>query len=108
MSERVAFVGDADLVTPLRVLGIRVYSPKNLDEARRILTRLKEEGIALCFIHESLYESLREETEALQKEIYPVAVGFSDYRQASDYMAERMKDMAIQATGSDSLVKRRG
>lgn len=108
MSERVAFVGDADLVTPLRVLGIRVYSPKSLNETRRILARLEEEGIALCFIHESFYENLREETEVFQKKFYPVVVGFSDYRQASDYLAERMKEMAVQATGSDSLVKRRG
>lgn len=101
-------MGDADLVTPLRILGIRVYSPETLEEARRILTRLKEEGIAVCFIHESLHVDLGEEINALQKEIYPVAVGFSDYRQASDYMSERMKNMAVQATGSDSLVKRRG
>jgi hypothetical protein len=35
-------------------------------------------------------------------------IGFSDYRQITDRMGEMMRDMAIKATGSDSLVARRG
>ena len=48
MLDRVAVIGDRDLVLPLKVMGIRIFSPKDIDEARRVLGSLEEEGIALC------------------------------------------------------------
>ena len=108
MFDRIAVIGDVDLIYPLKAMGIKVYSPKDLAEAKTVLKRLEEENIALCFIHESLFEPLKEEREELKKRIHPVVVGFSDYRKITDYMGETMRKMAITATGSDSLVKRRG
>ena len=108
MFDRVAIIGDADLVFPLRVMGIKVYSPKDALEAKRILIGLEKEHIALCFIHESLIEPTSEERERLMKKFCPVLVGFSDYRKITDYLADMLRDMAITATGSDSLVRRRG
>jgi hypothetical protein len=37
-----------------------------------------------------------------------VIVGFSDYRKISDHLEVRLREMAVRATGSDSLVKRKG
>jgi hypothetical protein len=37
-----------------------------------------------------------------------VVVGFSDYRKITDHLENMMKEMAVKATGSDALVKRRG
>lgn len=108
MSKRMAVIGDADLVFPLRALGIKVFSPKTFEEAMNILRSLENEGVALCFLHEKFLAPLKEEREALSKKLYPVVVGFSDYRQIADPMAVLMREMAIKATGSDSLVKRRG
>jgi len=108
MFERMAVIGDSDLVFPLRALGIKVFTPKTVEEARKTLLSLEGEGIALCFLHEKLLAPLKEEREALGKKLFPVVVGFSDYRQIADPMGEMMRDMAIKATGSDSLVKRRG
>ncbi|MFC2170018.1 V-type ATP synthase subunit F [Acidobacteriota bacterium] len=108
MFDKVAVVGDPDLVFPLRVMGIKVYSPGSIDEARGVLAHLEKDQIALCFLHESFLEDLKEEREAFGKKLCPVIVGFSDYRKISDYLGKMMSDMAIKATGSDSLVKRRG
>lgn len=108
MLDRVAVVGDADLVFPLKVMGIRVFSPRDIDEARQVLATLEEEGIALCLIHERYYGPLRSEREALRKRIIPVIAGFSDYREVTDELREMMREMAVKATGSDSLVKERG
>jgi len=36
-----------------------------------------------------------------------VVVGFSDYRKVTDQLERMMREVAIKATGSDSLVKRR-
>jgi vacuolar-type H+-ATPase subunit F/Vma7 len=107
MFDKVAVIGDKDLIFPLRALGIKVYSPITAEEARRILMNLEAEGVALCFLHESYFEALREEREALEKKFYPVIAGFSDYRTVSDYLANMIKEMAVKATGSDSLVKKR-
>lgn len=108
MSKRMAVIGDADLVFPLKTFGIKVFSPRTVREAREALLSLEEEGIALCFLHERFLAPLKEERETIGKKPYPVVVGFSDYRQIADPIGELMREMAIQATGSDSLVKRRG
>jgi hypothetical protein len=33
--------------------------------------------------------------------------GFSDYRVVADHLGKMMREMAVKATGSDSLVKKR-
>lgn len=108
MLERVAVLGDRDLVFPLKVLGVRVFSPKDTDEARRVLDSLEEEGIALCFIHEKFFGPLKSEREALRERYVPVLAGFSDYRKVTDDLGKMVREMAVKATGSDSLVKKRG
>ena len=107
MFEKVAVIGDEDLVFPLRSLGIIVYSPKTAEEAAGILKKLEDEGVALCFLHERYFDDLKEERAALEKKFCPVIAGFSDYRTVSDYLANMIRDMAVKATGSDSLVKKR-
>jgi vacuolar-type H+-ATPase subunit F/Vma7 len=108
MFDRVAFIGDVDLVLPLKALGIKTYSPKTIEEAGQILWSLEEKEIALCFLHEKFLEPLKEKREILGKKFCPVVVGFSDYREITDHLGKMMKDLAIKATGSDSLVKQRG
>lgn len=107
MYDRVAVIGESDLVFPLRALGVIIFSPKNVDEARRILQEIEKGNFALCFLHESFYETLVEEREAMSQKFCPVVVGYSDYRKITDYLEKMMRDMAIRATGSDSLVKGR-
>jgi len=108
MFDKLAIVGPSDLVLAFRSLGIKIFSPKNLDEARRVLEGVEKENFALCFLHESFYQALVEEREALSHKFCPVLVGYSDYRKITDYLEEMTRDMAIKATGSDSLVKGRG
>lgn len=108
MFDKVAIVGEFDLIFAFAALGIKVFSPKNVEEAREIMEYINKENFALCFLDESLFKSLQEEREALSKEFCPVLVGFSDYRKITDYLEKMMREMAIKATGSDSLVRRKG
>ncbi len=107
MFDKVAVIGDADLVFAFRAMGIKVFSPLSTGEARDIMETLKQENYAVCFLHESLFEALKPEREALREKFCPVVVGFSDYRQVTGYLEKLIKDVAIKATGSDSLVKKR-
>ena len=90
MPDRVAIFGDRDLLFPLKVLGVRVYSPRDMDEARRVMSSLEEEDIALCLIHESYFEPLTREREALRGKFAPVVAGFSDYRKVTDELGKMM------------------
>jgi len=110
MSEgmKVAIVGQAGLCFGFRALGLKVFSPETIDEARAVMADLEKEDYALCFLHESYFGPLQEEREAIGKKFRPVIVGFSDYRKISDHLEVRLKEMAVRATGSDSLVKRKG
>lgn len=105
---RIAVVGDRDLVLPFRALGMRVFSPRDTAEARSIMKTIRKEDYAVCLVEQRLLEPLKEEREIIGREFCPVVVGFSDYRDVADYLEEAMRDMAVKATGSDSLVKRRG
>jgi vacuolar-type H+-ATPase subunit F/Vma7 len=108
MFEKVAVIGDSDLVFAFRALGIKVFSPENLEETREIMETLEQENFALCFLHESFFEPLKEEIQISRQKFCPVVVGFSDYREVQDRIGQMMRDMAVRATGSDSLVKKRG
>ena len=108
MYERVAVIGEADIVFPLKALGIKVFSPKNVEEAKAMIREIGEKKFALCFVQEGLFEPLREEREALRDKFCPVVVGFSDHRKITDHLARAMKELAVKATGSDSVVKKRG
>jgi vacuolar-type H+-ATPase subunit F/Vma7 len=107
MFDKVAVVGEADIIFALRALGVKVFSPMNLEEARKAIETIEKENYALCFLHESFLEPLKEEIEALRDKFCPVVVGFSDYRKVTDQLERMMREVAIKATGSDSLVKRR-
>ena len=105
---KVAVIGEKDMIFGFKAMGFKTYSPRHLDEAREILKNLEQENVVLCFLHQSYFKTLQEEREALEKRFVPVVVGFSDYRKITDHLENMMKEMAVKATGSDALVKRRG
>jgi vacuolar-type H+-ATPase subunit F/Vma7 len=105
---KVAIVGDAGLLFGFKALGFKVFSPANLDEARAVLALLEKEHFGLCLLHESFFGPLKEEREALSRKFSPVVVGYSDHRTASDHLEVILREMAVRATGSDALVKRKG
>ena len=107
MFNKIAVIGDAELVFPLRALGIRVFTPVDVEGARQALLNLEEEEIALCFLHERYFEPLARERMRLEKKLCPVVAGFSDYRMVTDYLEKMLSEMAVKATGSDALVKGR-
>ena len=106
--ERVAIIGAADLVFGLRALGIRTFSPRSADEARKILAGIVKEEYALCLVHQDWLDVLKEEREEIGKKFCPVVLGFSDHRALSDLIEKMVREMAVKATGSDSLVKGKG
>jgi len=103
-----AIVGDADLVFGFRALGIRTFSPRNSAEARSILSGIARGDCALCLIHQRWLDVWREQKEEIGKGLYPVVVAFSDYRDLADRVGSMVRDMAVAATGTDSLVRRKG
>ncbi|NIO48675.1 MAG: hypothetical protein GTN73_04440 [Candidatus Aminicenantes bacterium] len=107
MFDKVAIVGDTDIVFALRALGVKVFSPKNLEEASEALETIEKENFALCFLHDKFLEPLKDKREALRDKFCPVVVGFSDYRKVTDHLERMMRDVAIKATGSDAVVKRK-
>jgi vacuolar-type H+-ATPase subunit F/Vma7 len=106
--ERVAAVGDNDLLFSLRALGIAVFSPSTSEEARAIMARVEKERYALCLVHQRWMGELAEEKKDAGKKIGPVVLWFSDYQDLIEAIEQMVKEMAVRATGSDSLVKRKG
>ena len=105
---RVAVIGDADLVFAFRAMGFKVYSPLGKDGARRILEGLGQEGVALVLIHQKYLEGLEDLMIKMGKKSCPVVISFSDHRDVSDHLEAQVRELTVRATGSDSLVKGRG
>ena len=106
--ERIAAVGDADLLFSLRALGIAVFSPRNSEEVRAIMAKVEKEKYALCLVHQRWIETLVAEKKDAAKKISPVVLGFSDHRDLIEAIGKIIKEIAVRATGSDLLVKRKG
>jgi V/A-type H+-transporting ATPase subunit F len=108
MFEKVAVIGESDLVFAFKALGLDVFAPRDLEETKKTIETLDRENYALCFVHQDFLEPLEEEREALVKKFCPVVVGFRDHRDVINYLGNIMREMTIKATGSDSLIKRKG
>lgn len=103
--DRVAVIGAADLIFGLRAMGIRTFSPRSPDEAKKILAGLAKDDYALCLVHQDWLDALKEEREEIGRRFCPVVLGYSDYRALTDLIEKMVREMAIKATGSDSLVR---
>lgn len=106
--DRMAIIGDADLIFGFRALGVRTFSPRNADEAKKILAGIVKENYSLCLVHQAWLDVLKEEREEIGRRFCPVILGFSDYRASTDLLERMVKEAAIKATGSDSLVRGQG
>ncbi len=108
MSEagRMAVIGDLAFCAPFKALGLSIFAPGSPDEARDMLAQVVQERFAICLIQETWLEVLRPEVAELSHKLAPVCVGFSDFRASSDSVEKLMKQLSIQAIGSDALFTR--
>jgi vacuolar-type H+-ATPase subunit F/Vma7 len=106
--DRMAVIGVADLVFGLRALGVRTFSPASADDAKKILAAMVKEDYALCLVHQDWMDALKEEREEIGRRFCPVVLGYSDYRALTDLVEKMVREMAVKATGSDSLVRGKG
>jgi vacuolar-type H+-ATPase subunit F/Vma7 len=106
--DRMAVIGAADLVFGLRALGVRTFSPGSADEAKKILAAIAKEDYALCLVHQDWLDVLKEERAEIGRRFCPVVLGYSDHRGLTDLVERMVREMAVKATGSDSLVRGKG
>jgi vacuolar-type H+-ATPase subunit F/Vma7 len=104
---QIAIIGEAEFCQLFRLFGLAVYSPANLDEARKMLGQVVEEKYSLCLIQTTWLEALKADLAAISHKFLPVCLGFSDYRGASESVAKAMRELSIRATGSDALFRER-
>ncbi len=105
---RIAVVGEPDLVFGFRALGIWTFSPAGAEDASKVAAGIVRGDFALCLVDQRWLAAFKEEEAAAGRKFCPVIVGFSDYRSLTDELEKRVREMAVKATGSDSLVKRKG
>jgi vacuolar-type H+-ATPase subunit F/Vma7 len=105
---RIAVVGEADLVFGFRALGIQTFSPASGEDAGKTGSVIFGGDFALCLVDQRWLAAFKEEEAAAGGKFCPVIVGFSDYRSLSDEVEKRVREMAVKATGSDSMIKRKG
>ena len=103
MYEKLAVIGDADLLYAFRALGIDVFSPQSAAEARMIMEDLQGKNYAVCFFQEDFLDGL--DRTAWESRSLPVVVGFSRLGQVAGHREKLLSTIVTRSAGSDAPLK---
>lgn len=71
---KIAVMGDRDSVLGFCALGLDVFYPESIDEARRTLHRLAADSYAVIYMTEELAQSLQAEIARYQDAVMPAVI----------------------------------
>jgi len=100
---RVAAIGDADSVFQLAAVGVDAYPLTDAAQAERRIRRLGEEGYAVVFVTEALWEALGKRTDAFADRVLPAVLPIPGVKAGAGAGVRRIKAMVEKAVGSDVL-----
>ncbi len=101
---QIAAIGDEDSMVVLSLAGITVFCARNKEAALEKIDEVINQGFGLCLIQDEFYPLVLAK-QKIEGGWQPVFLPFRDYRQAVDLIQSRLRELAIKATGSDSLLK---
>lgn len=107
-SQKIAVIGDLEVVQIFRAIGCDVYGAETSDETRDLILEFKKEDTkekyGIVLVLESLLEGLGEEDYAkINEGALPAILAIPSPNQASTYSATKLKTLTEQALGSDIL-----
>ncbi len=104
IENKIAIIGDRDLVEGFAAAGFQVFSPEDKTEAITLsLDEVVQGNFSLCFILERYALKISEKIRELEERIYPAIVVVPDYRRDFGQSAESLKEIVIRAIGSESI-----
>ena len=104
IENKIAIIGDKDLVEGFAVAGFSVFSPTDERQAiSRTLDEVVKNNFSTCFILEKYALKIKEQIQQLQERIYPAIVVLPDYRKEFDLTTEFLKEIIVRAIGTESI-----
>lgn len=99
LNNKIAVVGDEDLVIGFEALGFNTYPLKNPQEFNAIIDKLVEDKTAICLVQDSIYNTCIEKINSYRQLSLPVFVPFS--KDANSILLDNiLKDIRLKATGA--------
>lgn len=104
IENKIAIIGDKDLVEGFAAAGFQVFSPEDKKEAiAASVDEVVKNNFSLCFILERYALKIKEKIRELDEKIYPAIVIVPDYREDFGLAAESLKEIVVRAIGTESI-----
>ncbi|HOX54084.1 MAG: V-type ATP synthase subunit F [Candidatus Omnitrophica bacterium] len=99
LNNKIAVVGDEDLVLGFEALGFNIYPLKKPEDFKSVIEKLIESNITICLIQDSIYNANIEKINSFRQLTLPVFVPFS--KDANSILLDNiLKDIRLKATGA--------
>lgn len=100
---RVAVVGDRDSVLIFKALGLRVFTPVDGPEARRIVDQIARENFGVIFITEQLAAEIPETIEKYYSSVEPAIILIPSNQGSLGIGMEEISKNVEKAVGANIL-----
>ena len=104
IENKIAIIGDKDLVEGFAAVGVYQFSPQDTREAiLQCLEGIIKNNFSICFILEKYAQKIKEKIKELEQATYPAMVILPDYRGDFDLTSEFLRKTVARATGTESI-----
>jgi V/A-type H+-transporting ATPase subunit F len=105
---KMAAVGERDVVTAFKAMGLAVMPAEQADEASRAVHRLAREGYAVIFVTERIAAMIPETLGRYQSEPTPAIIPIPGSRGSVGLGMARLRANVEKAIGADILFEKEG
>ena len=105
---KMAAVGGKDVVLAYRALGMTVVSTEETPDLDRAIFHLVQQGHAIIFVTEPVYEQILETRERYRDEPFPAIIPIPGAGGSTGLGMQRVRKSVEKAIGADILFQKEG
>lgn len=101
MFNKIAVIGDGDLISGLKIFGFDTFAVKEKDSERKIFKEILERQYSLCFIQEVYFLKLKDLVLDVKEKTFPLILSIPDHREVKGLAKRILKEITLKAIGQD-------
>ena len=99
----VAFIGDSDTIWPFKALGSDVFFSDKHNAPQRLVAEVLRSQYKLIFVTEEIYESARDEIDALNELALPTVAVLPSVKGNRGIAMQTIRDSVRRAMGAEFI-----
>ena len=101
-SNKIAVVGNKDIILAFKAIGMDVYSAENTDEGENIIKKISKE-YAVIFLTEDIARGMEDTLSKYKSKPYPAIIPIPSHEGSTGYGMDSIKKDVEKAVGTDIL-----